>query len=108
MCRGREIGEAEAWSRQPAAMVEQVIEIIEVLRSRAHGLAQNPRVWTLAIDEPLPHSLVHQRLDRLAVELDVEPFGHPADLCTKRRIAVDHRHAIDGLVEIFDDRLGAD
>src|SRR5207237_2227906 len=45
---------------------------------------------------------------RLAIKFDVEPLGHPADLCAQGRISVDHRHAIDGFVEIFDDWLRPD
>ena len=51
-----------------------------------HRFAQHARVGAFAVDQPLPHPLVHQRLDRLAVELDVEPFGHPPDLGAKRAL----------------------
>src|SRR4051794_714781 len=76
--------------------------------SDAHRLPQHARVRTFATDQALPHPLVHQRLDRLAVELDVKPFGHSANLRAQRAIAVDHRHAIDRLIQIFDDMLRTD
>ena len=66
------------------------------------------RVSGLAADEALAHPLVHQRLDRLAVELDVEPFGHAANFGAELAVAVDHRHAVDRLIEIFDDGLRTD
>ena len=89
-------------------MVEQIIEIIEMLGRDPHRLAQDPCVGAFAADQALAHPLVHQRLDRLAIELDVEPFGHPPDFGAERGIAVDHRHPVDRLVEIFDDRLRPD
>src|SRR5437763_10212009 len=74
----------------------------------SHRFAQDTRVGALAIDEALSHSLVHQRLDRLPIKLDIEPFGHAPDLGAKRGIAVDHRHSIHGLIKIFDHWLRAD
>ena len=88
-----------------AEVVQQIIKIIEMLARRPHGLAKDARVRALAIDEALAHSLVHHRLASLAVELDVEPFGHASNFGSKRCIAMDHRHSIDRLVEIFDDGL---
>ena len=79
MRRGGEVGEAQPRTGQPAAVVEQVIEIVEMLARDPHRFAQDARVGALAVDQALSHPLVHQRLDRLSVELDVEPFGHPPD-----------------------------
>ena len=70
------------------------------------ALAKHARVRTFAVDEAFAHPLVHHhRLDSLAIQFDVEPFGHAANLSAKLGIAMDHRHPIDGLIEIFDDRL---
>src|SRR4051794_22131838 len=108
MRRGGEVREAETRASQPTAMVEQIIDIIEMLGRGAHRFAQDPRVRTFAIDQPLSHAFVHQWLDSLTIQLDIEPFGHPADFSAQRSIAVDHRHPVDGFVEIFDDGLRTD
>src|SRR3954449_10832031 len=102
---GSEIGEAEAGTCEPPAMIEQVIEIIEMLRRGPHRLAQHSCVGALAIYQPLSHSLVYHWLVGLEIELDVESFGDAPDFGSKRCISVDHRHTVDCLVEIFDDRL---
>src|SRR5947209_8203947 len=108
MRRRGEVGEAETGSGEPAAVVEQIIEIVEMLGRGPHRLAEDARVGALAIDQSLSHPLVHQRLDRLPIKLDIEPFGHAPDLGAKRGIAVDHRHSIHGLIKIFDHWLRAD
>ena len=108
VCGGGKIGEAQARPSQPPPVVQQIIDIIEMLGRGPHRLAQNPRVGAFPVDQALAHPFVHQGLDRFAIELGVEPFGHPPDFRPERAIAVDHRHPVDRLVEIFDDRLRTD
>ena len=43
--RGRgEVGEAEAGAGDPAAVVEQIVHIVEVAVGDPHRLAQHPRI----------------------------------------------------------------
>ena len=108
MRRRGEVDQAQARPRQPAAMVEQIVHVIEMAVGDPHRLAQHAGIGRFAAHQPFAHPLVHQRLDHFAEQFFVEPFGQPADFGAGDRIAVDHRHLVDRLVEIFDDRLAPD
>ncbi len=105
---GGEVGQAQPGAGDPAAVVEEIVDIIEVVVGDLHRLAQDAGVGRAVGDEALAHPLVHQRLDHFAEQFFVEPVRQPADLGAGDAVAVDHRHAVDRLVEIFADRLASD
>src|SRR5579875_1305402 len=62
-----EIGEAQSRPGEPPSMIKQIVEVIEMFGRGSHGAAEDARVRWFAIYQSLAHSLVHQRLDVLAV-----------------------------------------
>jgi len=83
----------------PIHVVRTIGRLAQMLIEFRDEYERRPRPDTLA--------QIDQRLNDLAVEFLVEPFDQAADLGAENGIAVDHRHSVDGLVEIFDDRLRA-
>ena len=105
---GGEVGQAQPCPGDPAAMIEQIVKIVEVAVGDLHCFAQHAGVGGFLADQALAHAFVHQRLDHLAKQLVVEPLGEAADFGAGGGVAVQHGRLVDGLVEIFDDRLAAD
>ena len=89
-------------------MVDQIVDIVEMVVRRLHRLAQRAAVGGLAVDDALLHPLEQQRARHLVKEILVEPRDQTADLGTLRGGAVDHRLALDRLLEIFGDRIAVD
>ena len=104
-CRG-DVRHAEGDARNPAAVVEQIVEVIEVAFDCAGGGAQGGGVGRLTADDALEHAFGEQRHDGFGVEFLVEPRRHAPRLGPFERATAHQRRALDGFLEIFDDRGG--
>ena len=100
----REVGEAHRCAGEPGAVVDQIVDIIEMLVRGLHRLAQRAGIGGLAVDDALLHPLEEQRPGNLEIEILVEPGDEAADLGAIGGGAVDHRCALDRFLKVFADR----
>ena len=99
-----QIGQAERGAGQPLAVIDQVIDVIEVLVCQLHRLAQHAAIGGLAIDQPFLHPLVQQRRGDIAEEVFVEQRGQAANFGAGGGGTVDQRVLVHRLFEVFADR----
>ena len=101
---GRQIPHAHRRTCHPCAVIDQVIDIIEVAIGKLHSLTQHLAVGRLPVDQSLLHTFVQQRLGDITIKLLVEPRDQPPDFGAIRCRAADHRVGRNGLIDIFADR----
>jgi hypothetical protein len=105
---GGQVGQTHRRTGQPRAIVDQVVDIIEVVVGQPQRLAQGAQIGGLAIDQPLLHPLFEQGHRYVGEEVFVEQRDQTADFGAIGRRAVDHRVLVAGFFEVFADRPAVD